>query len=173
MSRSPWTKICSSPALSSKRSSLKPLPPLLELLFSVDLVFSSGSVYGGMASPLYSTPVTTGRSGSPSRKSTITSWPTRGRNIVPQFFPAHCCATRTQHELFSSPSAYRSQWKRTLMRPYSSVQISSPDGPTTIAVCGPLVRGFSVLRVDRQGVFASIASIVQVHCALGSSPDVS
>ena len=32
----------------------------------------------------------------------MTSWPMRGMQIAPQFFPAQGCATRTQQELFSS-----------------------------------------------------------------------
>ncbi|CKT75828.1 Uncharacterised protein [Mycobacterium tuberculosis] len=43
-----------------------------------------------------------GWSGSPSRKSTITSWPMRGMLTAPQLLPAQGCDTRTQHELFSS-----------------------------------------------------------------------
>ena len=36
----------------------------------------------------------------------------------------------------------------TLIRPYLSVQISSPDAPTTIAVCSPWMSGFGVMRYD-------------------------
>ena len=40
-----------------------------------------------------------GWSGSPSRKSTITSWPMRGICTNPKLLPAQGCDTRTQHEL--------------------------------------------------------------------------
>ena len=62
-----------------------------------------GSCRGGMLSALYTRPVMIGLSGSPSRNSTITSWPMCGKNMPPQFLPAQFCETRTQHELVSSP----------------------------------------------------------------------
>ncbi len=90
-----------------------------------------------------------GRSGSPSRKLTITSWPIRGIWIEPQFFPAQAWETRIQQELFSLDWSWRSQWKCTFTRPYWSVQISSPLGPTTTAVCGPRTIGSGVVGKGR------------------------
>ena len=58
-------------------------------------------------------------------------------------------ATRIQQELFSSFLPKRSQWNWTLTRPYSSVQISSPALPTTIAVWGPWTNGLGVSRGGR------------------------
>jgi hypothetical protein len=52
--------------------------------------------------PLYSTPTITGRSISPSIKSTSTSWPMRGMNWWPQPAPALGMATRSQQEDLSS-----------------------------------------------------------------------
>ncbi len=40
----------------------------------------------------------------------------------------------------------RSQWNCTFTREYSSVKISSPAGPTTMAVCGPFITGLGVSR---------------------------
>ena len=40
----------------------------------------------------------TGRSGSPSMKSTTTSWPMRGVKTAPHFLPAMIWATRTQQD---------------------------------------------------------------------------
>ncbi len=68
----------------------------------------------------------------------------RGIEIAPKPEPAQLVATRIQQMEFSSIAPSRSQWNCTLMRPYSSVQISSPAGPTTTAVCGPVVRGLGV-----------------------------
>src|SRR5690606_19089547 len=83
----------SRPLRSSNRSSLKP-PPSGELSdLMVLLVFSAGSGYGGRLLPVYRRPTTTGRSGSPSRKSTNTSWPILGMNIAPQPLPAHSWLT--------------------------------------------------------------------------------
>ncbi len=106
-----------------------------------------------------------GRSGSPSRKLTITSWPIRGIWIEPQFFPAQACETRIQQELFSLDWSWRSQWKCTLTRPYWSVQISSPLGPTTTAVCGPRTTGTGVDGKGRKAWPASIQSSSLSNCA--------
>ena len=84
---------------------------------------------------------------------------------TPQFLPAHGCDTRTQHELFSFFLPSRSQWNCTFTRPYLSVKISSPAGPTTTAVCGPCTNGFGVRargpellrRRDRREVAAELA----------------
>ena len=83
---------------------------------------------------LCSRPTSTGWLGSPPKKSTITSCPTRGTSIQPKPAPAHCWLTRSQQLALSSKSFSRSQWKRTRTRPNSSVWISLPGGPTTIAV---------------------------------------
>ena len=64
---------------------------------------------------------------------------------------------RTQQELLSSPLPSRSQWNLTFTRPNSSVKISSPAGPTTIAVCGPSTMGFRVVRAVRKGRSAATA----------------
>src|SRR5262245_28743185 len=95
-------------------------------------------------------PMTTGLSGSPSLKATITSWPMRGQNDTPQRLPAIGCETRTQQELFSSFLPSRSQKNCTLMRPYLSVCSSWPFGPTTTAGCGPLITGRGVTRGGRK-----------------------
>ena len=77
--------------------------------------------------------------------------PMRGTEVMPKVAPAHAVDTRTQQLEFSFSLPMRSQWNCTLMRPYWSVQICSPAGPTTIAVCGPRVRGLGVVRAGRQG----------------------
>jgi hypothetical protein len=92
-----------------------------------------------------------GWSGSPSRKSTMTSWPIRGQKEAPQRRPAAICPTRTQQELSESFFPSRSQWNWTLMRPYLSVKISSPLGPTTTAVWVPCTTGRRVRRGNRKG----------------------
>ncbi len=103
-------------------------------------------------------------------KATTTSWPTRGRKLAPHFFPAQGCATRIQHELLSSPSPRRSQWNWTLMRPYSSVWISSPEGPTTIAVWRPRITGFGVTRAGRNVEVAGMQVNVLAYSADAASP---
>ena len=82
--------------------------------------------------------------------------------------PAQGCETRTQHELFSSLLPSRSQWNCTFTRPYLSVQISSPAGPTTIAVCGPCTTGFGVMRGGRYGRWLSIAVKAQLMREAGA-----
>ncbi|MNI98882.1 hypothetical protein D3C73_1578220 [compost metagenome] len=62
-------------------------------------------------------------------------------------------ATRTQHELWSLYLPLRSQWNWIFTRPSSSVKISSPGGPTMIAVCGPAMVGLGVLSCGRNGIF--------------------
>ncbi|MDB4990699.1 MAG: hypothetical protein JWN04_5877 [Myxococcaceae bacterium] len=68
-----------------------------------------GSSNGGMDAPLYTRPVISGQSGSPFKKLIKTSWPVRGTCSAPQPLPAHNCATRTHHELFSLDSTSRSR----------------------------------------------------------------
>src|SRR5579883_607377 len=111
-----------------------------------------------------------GRSGSPSSKSTITSWPTRGRVNAPQCRPAETCATRTQHELSAFFCPCRSQWNWTLIRPYLSVKISSPGGPTTTADWVPLTTGLGVCRAGRNGRLAGMAVNVLSYRNPPSSP---
>jgi len=60
---------------------------------------------GGMSAPVYSCATTSGRSMSPSMKSTSTSVPMRGANCEPQFGPASASATRTQVPEASLPGA--------------------------------------------------------------------
>src|SRR3546814_5092399 len=167
-----WKKTSSASFLSSKRSSLNPLPPLLELLLIVDWVALAGRAAGGLLSPLYTRPVMIGRSGSPSRNSTITSCPIRGMNIPPQDLPAHTWATRTQQELFSLFVPSRSQWNWSFTPPCSSVQISSPALPTTMAVCGPLIVGFDARSDGRNEVALGMAPMRQRKMSpSGSSED--
>ncbi|MCY1447783.1 hypothetical protein D9M71_644190 [compost metagenome] len=89
--------------------------------------------------------MTSGRSGLPSRNTTTTSSPTRGIWMLPKPPLAPAWATRTQQELLSLCSPLRSQWNCTFTRPSSSVNISSPGGPTMIAVCGPEMVGRGVV----------------------------
>ena len=69
--------------------------------------------------------------------------------MPPKPVPAQAWLTRTQHELFSSRLPSRSQWNCTFTRPYLSVQISSPAGPMTMAVCGPRISGRGVVSAGR------------------------
>ena len=57
----------------------------------------------------------------------------------------------SQHDAWSSSGPRRSHGKRTLMRPWKSTWISSPGGPTTVAVCAPCTTGRGVLRAGRHG----------------------
>ena len=66
------------------------------------LVLLAGSEYGTFCFAFGTTPVTSGRSGSPSRWVTITSMPMRGMIWPPQPAPAQFCATRIQQ--VSEPS---------------------------------------------------------------------
>src|SRR5258707_8125368 len=86
----------------------------------------------------------------------MTSSPTRGRKKAPKLLLAHACATRTQQELsrFFFPSRSQKNW--TLTRPYLSVEISPPAGPTTTAVCVPLIVGFGVTRCGSNGIAAGM-----------------
>ncbi len=52
--------------------------------------------------------------------------------------------TLTQQEEFSSRCPSRSQWNWTFTWPLVSVKISSPDGPTTMAVWDPWITGLGV-----------------------------
>jgi len=80
-----WARMWSSslPARSSNISSLYPPFDGEELLLHPLWVLFSGSLYGVFWRLVYTRPVITGRSGSPPRKSTITSCPTRGRLVAP------------------------------------------------------------------------------------------
>src|SRR5271154_839319 len=77
---------------------------------------------------------------------------------APQPAPDQFWATRIQQELASLFWPTWSQWNWTLMRPYSSVQISLPEGPTTIAVWEPAIRGRGVPRAGRKATAAGMAS---------------
>src|SRR5262245_46849066 len=70
-------------------------------------------------------------------------------NMPPHSFPPQFCDTRSQAELFPSFLPSRSQRHWTLIRPYLSVWIVSPDGPTTTAVCTPDIFGIGVIRSGR------------------------
>ena len=94
----------------------------------------AGSAKGGGCVLLYSDPSTIGLSGSPPSNTTTTSMLTRGMNCVPHPAPLQGCITRIQHELLSSYFPSRSQWNCTRIRACSSTWISSPAGPTTVAV---------------------------------------
>src|ERR1700733_14379728 len=96
--------IFSFPAESSIVIWLEPLP-----LWVLDFTPLTTPPCGGLFSALCTLPMMIGWSGSPSRKSTITSWPILGVETDPQPLPAHICDTRIQQELFSSRLPYRSQ----------------------------------------------------------------
>lgn len=81
-------------------------------------------------------------------KVTITSWPMRGTNCMPKPLPLQGSTTRTQQEEVSSFLPSRSQGNWILIRPYWSVQISSPALPTTRAVW-VCMRGLGVTRAGR------------------------
>src|SRR5688500_3432099 len=161
-------KICSLPFLSSKRSSLNPPPPFVEFVLMYERVLWSGSLYAGIVLGLGTHPTMIGRSGSPSRKSTMSSMPFRGRNEVPHSFPVHIVATRTQQELLESYLPSRSQWNCTFTRPYLSVVISSPGTVTTNAVWLPRTTGFGVLRGGRYGTDAGMHVKLFVYGCGGS-----
>ena len=59
---------------------------------------NEGGVFVAEGGEFMFRPVTTGRSGLPSRKSTITSWPGCGRCMPPQSLPAHSWLTRNHVE---------------------------------------------------------------------------
>src|SRR4029079_5555507 len=100
-------------------------------------------------------------------KSTNTSCPTRGKFVPPKLPPAHGCATWIQHDDLSSILLSRSQWKCTRTRPNSSVWISSPGGPTTVALSTPITFGLGVTSGDRYGASALAGSAVCVHFTEG------
>ncbi len=72
-----------------------------------------------------------------------------------------------KHELFSSDLPTRSQGNWTFTRPYWSVQISCPAGPTTRAVCGPRTRPFRAVCGARNVVAAEMD--LNVHEKGGTS----
>src|SRR5262249_27735074 len=146
-----WIQICSLPAESSSRMAFAPPPPGELLENRPDWVLAPGRPHGGIWSALYTLPTTIGWSASPSRKLTITSWPIRGMLIPPNPLPAESGPTPIQHDLSASNFPCRSQWNWTLIRPYLSVKISSPAGPTTVAVCDPRTIGRGVTRGGRNG----------------------
>src|SRR5579872_740652 len=88
---------------------------------------------------------------------------------MPHCCPAHKVATRTQHELFASFFPWRSQKNCTFTRPYLSVKISCPDGPTTMAVCVPSTRAFGVTRGGENGSASGMHWKSFSYFKLGSS----
>ena len=56
------------------------------------------------------------------------------------------------------------------MRPYLSVKISSPGGPTTTAVCVPLTYGFGVSRAGRK-TSATGMQVKELLYVSGSFPE--
>ncbi|ESS58169.1 hypothetical protein EDP2_2594 [Enterobacter cloacae S611] len=101
-------------------------------------------------------------------KSITTSSPTRGICTPPKPWPAQALDTRTQQELVSSPFACRSQWNFTFIRPYLSVQMLSPCGPTTFAVCGPWVFGHAVTGAGRNTTDEGM-TVKSVRCTVSPS----
>src|ERR1019366_4513439 len=93
----------------------------------------------------------------------------RGTNIAPHFLPAQFWDTRIQQELFSSFFPSRSQWNCTFTRPYWSTKISSPEGPTTTAVCEPCTTGWGVGRTKRRRVRNAFEVILVVEIRLRSA----
>src|SRR5262245_14343194 len=113
-----------------------------------------------------------GRSGSPSSKATITSWPTRGIQTPPHCLPDHAVPTRTQQELPASFLPSRSQKNCTFTRPYLSVKISWPDGPTTTAVWGPGILGLGVASGGRYGKADGMQRKVERYASSGGAVSV-
>src|SRR6476469_5689363 len=99
----------------------------------------------------------------------MTSCPIRGIEIIPQLLPAHPLDTRIQHELLWSLCPLVSHQNWTFTSPCSLVQISSPSGPTTTAVCGPVERGLGVMRGGRYGMVVGCALSRNDHFAGSSS----
>src|ERR1700748_1280257 len=91
----------------------------------------------------------------------------RGRNCAHHRVSAQVCDVRIQQELFSSFLPSRSQWNWTFTRPYWSVQISWPGGPTTIAGGGPRTVGLYRVIGGRKVTLDSIALKAQAN---GSTP---
>jgi hypothetical protein len=93
-------------------------------------------------------PITSGRSGSPSRKCTTTSSPTRGRRTRRNPCRPRL-ATRTQHELFWSffakPVPVELDLDAAVLVGFDLVAAA----PTTTAVCGPAITGLGVMRGER------------------------
>ena len=76
--------------------------------------------------------------------------------IAPHCFPAQCVPTRTQHVEAPSFFPSRSHGNCTRTRPYLSVKISSPEGPTTSAVWHPCTTAGGVVRSGRNGCAAGM-----------------
>jgi hypothetical protein len=93
----------------------------------------------------------------------------RGRKNVPKPGPANDCVTRTQPDLAGSPLAVF-QWKASFTRPWRSVWISSPSGPTTVARWKPKISGRAVLRSGRYGRLAAMPKNVVSQC-VATAPD--
>src|SRR4051812_36378357 len=99
-----------------------------------------------------------GRSGSPPMKSTITSWPTRGRLVPPKPLPPQGWLEWIQHEEDSFIFDSRSQGQGTRARANSFGWNFSAAGPTTVALSTPLVFGFGVAWAGRYEDSALTAS---------------
>src|ERR1035441_4931242 len=136
------TLTSSLPFLSSNDNMLKLSAPPCGLLRDLTplIVLSSGSVQGGIRAALYTLPTTIGWLTSPSRKSTITSWPIRGMWTAPHCWPAQNVATRTQQELLTSSWPARSQWNWTFTRPYRSEEHTSELQSLRHLVCRLLLE---------------------------------
>src|ERR1019366_9725819 len=134
----PWPWL---PPVSLIFISLCPAPPGDDRLLMEPEAFSPGSAQGGVFAALYRRPTARGRSGSPSRKATDSSQPSRGRTIVP---PIMAWSVRSQQDACSSSCPTRSQKKWTLIRPYLSQWMDWSEsvlGPTTTTVWMPRIRG--------------------------------
>ena len=97
----------------------------------------------------------------------------RGIDTKPKRGPAARNATRSQQDERSFFSSARSQWNLTLMRPNSSVWISSPAGPVTTAVWMPCTTGRGVARSGLNCCLSGIAEKLQRKLEPSPSPDSS
>ncbi len=94
----------------------------------------------------------------------------RGRFVPPKPAPPHGWFTWIQHDESSFIWPSRSQWNWTRTRPNSSTWISSPAGPTTVALSTPCARGLGVFSSGRYGESPLTASRAWLHLP-GSSPE--
>jgi hypothetical protein len=91
-------KSCSLSLRSSKRISLQPAAALAAVGLDDALGLLVRQLVGRHVVGVVHAPMMIGLSGLPSRKSTTTSWPTRGRNIMPYCPPARPWLTRIQQD---------------------------------------------------------------------------
>jgi hypothetical protein len=99
-----------------------------------------GNSHGGRFTWLCTRPVQIGRSGSPEMKSTMTSWPMRGRWTPPSWLPAHGELTRSQQLLCWFFWPMRSQGNWTLMRPARRSRCSLPRARPPARPARPCAR---------------------------------